>query len=68
MLGLVGGSAGKGQLALQAWGPVLISRIHVNRPGLVAHTCSPSTREAETGGLSLAKSAHSQCLWDYSEE
>jgi hypothetical protein len=43
MLGLVGGSAGKGQLALQAWGLGVIRSIH-------SHACNPSSGEVGAGG------------------
>lgn len=43
MLGLVGGSAGKGQLALHTWGLGM-------SPGTYSHTCNPSSGEVEAGG------------------
>lgn len=43
MLGLVGGLAGEGQLALQTWGLSMI-------PGTYSHACNPSSGEVEAGG------------------
>lgn len=46
MLGLVGGSAGKGQLALQAWGLGVTPVIH-------SHTCNASSTSGRWGWENL---------------